>query len=290
MTKVKVSGAKASALERSIITSGTVGAELEFSFDASWDGLTKTAVFCCGDVILDVPESNWNGGICVIPHECLERAGEELSVGVHGVNADGSIAIPTVYVSLGNVLKGADPSGSESATPTLPVWQRLSDKIGDLGKLETGASEDLVSAINETAREAAKKDGQTLIISLMIDDDNEILDYFDFPDGNAAVALIREAISSQRNVVLDVTNVPGDWNVYLSLCKDAYTYLLFSNYEISEDGEPRLQIMRINNDGSGSYSYFVPQSSSAASLPAVGTADNGKVLKVVNGVWKAVSQ
>ena len=78
MTTVKISGARASAAEREVYTSGTVGAALRFEFDGAWDGLAKTAVFRFGSVTYDVPESEWTDGECVIPHECLAASGDEL--------------------------------------------------------------------------------------------------------------------------------------------------------------------------------------------------------------------
>ncbi len=155
MTTVKISGATASAAEREVYTSGTVGAALRFEFDGAWDGLAKTAVFRSRSVTYDVPESEWTDGKCVIPHECLAAYGDELVCGVYGVSHDGKTVIPTVWVRLGYVQSGADPSGDESTAPTLPVWAALKNAIGDLGDLDTMAKNTLVAAINE----AVKKGG-----------------------------------------------------------------------------------------------------------------------------------
>lgn len=152
MTAVKISGATASAAEREVYTSGTVGAALRFEFDGAWDGLAKTAVFRFGSVTYDVPESEWMDGECVIPHECLAASGDELMCGVYGVSQDGETVIPTVWVRLGYVQSGADPSGDKSTAPTLPVWAALKNAIGDLGDLDTTAKNTLVAAINEAAQ------------------------------------------------------------------------------------------------------------------------------------------
>lgn len=152
MTTVKISGAIASAAEREVYTSGTVGATLRFEFDGAWDGLAKTAVFRFGSVTYDVPESEWTDGECVIPHECLAASGDELMCGVYGVSQDGETVIPTVWVRLGYVQSGADPSGDGSTAPTLPVWAALKNAIGDLGDLDTTAKNTLVAAINEAAQ------------------------------------------------------------------------------------------------------------------------------------------
>ena len=162
MTTVKISGAMASAAEREVYTSGTVGATLRFEFDGAWDGLAKTAVFRFGSVTYDVPESEWTDGECVIPHECLAASGDELMCGIYGVSQDGETVIPTVWVRLGYVQSGADPSGDESTAPTLPVWAALKNSIGVLGDLDTTAKNTLVAAINE-----AVQNGGTSVTALI---------------------------------------------------------------------------------------------------------------------------
>lgn len=132
MTKVKIGRANAFAAERELFTVGMVGARVAFFFDRVWDELLKTAIFRCGGTVLDVPEDAWENGVCTIPFECLEHEGEELFVGVYGLSADGSLAIPTIYASLGRVCKGADPTGSVGADPSLPVWMRLGNRIDKL--------------------------------------------------------------------------------------------------------------------------------------------------------------
>ena len=50
---------------------------VEFIFDQSWDGYTKTAVFKAGSVELSVPLTDDR---CIIPAECLKQAGVNLHV------------------------------------------------------------------------------------------------------------------------------------------------------------------------------------------------------------------
>ena len=57
-----------------------------------------------------------------------------------------------MWVRLGYVQSGADPSGDESTAPTLPIWAALKNAIGDLGDLDTTAKNTLVAAINEAAQ------------------------------------------------------------------------------------------------------------------------------------------
>ena len=57
---------------------------VEFLFDKSWDGYTKTAIFKAGSVELSVKLTDDR---CIIPAECLKQAGVSLRIGVSGVKA-----------------------------------------------------------------------------------------------------------------------------------------------------------------------------------------------------------
>ena len=121
---------------------------VQFVFSPEWDGLTKTAVFSNGKTTVDVLAANWDGDTVPIPHEVLAVPGRHARVGVYGADESG-VVLPTVWVSLGKVQPGADPSGDASADPSLPVWAQLQKQIGDLDDLETHNKETLVAAINE---------------------------------------------------------------------------------------------------------------------------------------------
>lgn len=121
---------------------------VQFVFSPAWDGLTKTAVFTNGKTTVDVLAANWDGDTVPVPHEVLAVPGRHARVGVYGANESGVI-LPTVWVSLGKVQPGADPSGDVSADPSLPVWAQLQKQIGDLDDLQTYNKGNLVEAINE---------------------------------------------------------------------------------------------------------------------------------------------
>ena len=138
---------------RPLLTAGMANAEtIKFNFSADWDTLTKTAVFTDGKVTIDVLQSRWlTGNTVTIPHEILTTAGRTARVGVYGADESG-VVLPTVWVSLGKVQPGADPSVDASTDPTLPVWAQLQEIIGDLNNLTTTDKENLVAAINEAAK------------------------------------------------------------------------------------------------------------------------------------------
>ena len=130
------------------LTSGMVGQPIEFEYSADFDGLTLTAVFTNGKKTVDVLNPDKQ---CAIPHEVLDTVGTVVKVGIYATRGD-ELVIPTVYATIGIVLKGAGPSGDVSADPTLPVWAQLQTLIGDLADLETEAKNNLVAAINEAAQ------------------------------------------------------------------------------------------------------------------------------------------
>lgn len=119
--KITVTDCLASVTETLRVVSGTVGLPVEFSFDKAWEGLYKTAVFRANGKTLDVLNII---NSAAVPWELLKTPGCRLWVGVFGTNSDGSLQIPTVWADLGVIQPGADPSGDESAEPTLPVWEQ----------------------------------------------------------------------------------------------------------------------------------------------------------------------
>lgn len=132
-----------------LLTAGMAKAvTVQFVFSTDWDGLTKTAVFSNGKTTVDVLAANWDGDTVPVPHEVLAVPGRHARVGVYGADESG-VVLPTVWVSLGKVQPGADPSGDETADPALPVWAQLQKQIGDLDDLKTYNKDNLVAAINE---------------------------------------------------------------------------------------------------------------------------------------------
>ena len=131
---------------------------VQFVFSPEWDGLTKTAVFSNGKTTVDVLAANWDGDTVPVPHEVLAVPGRHARVGVYGADESG-VVLPTVWVTLGKVQPGADPSGDASADPALPVWAQLQKQIGDLDDLKTYNKGNLVQAINEARQSGGGSGG-----------------------------------------------------------------------------------------------------------------------------------
>lgn len=139
MIRIRVDNNSAKVISPELLTSGSIGAKVTFSFSSEWAELSKTAVFTNGKKTIDVIENAWDGTSCVIPHECLSVPFAVLKIGVYGINSDGTLAIPTAYADCGTIHLGADPTGDESADPTLPVWEQIKtpDLSGYYTKSET---------------------------------------------------------------------------------------------------------------------------------------------------------
>lgn len=112
---------------RGILTAGMTGAAVTLHFDSAWDGLRRTAVFRCGEKTVDVLLEE---DTLSIPASIL-AAEQALELGLYGTDGEATV-IPTVWVTLGTVHPGADPSGDESTDPELPVWAQLLSRMDAL--------------------------------------------------------------------------------------------------------------------------------------------------------------
>ena len=127
MMKIEICGTSARCIQPMLLTAGLVGAQVEFTFDAAWDGLSRIAVFTDGLVTKDAVLGADNR--CEIPHEVLTEAGRVLCVGVYGAAGDGTVVIPTVSAACGMVRIGAEPTGDEGYPPTPDVAAQLLQRI-----------------------------------------------------------------------------------------------------------------------------------------------------------------
>lgn len=138
IAKVIVSGTSIRTLWCHKLTKGMVGAKVEIEYAGeTWEKMNRTAVFQ-GAVTKDVLNV---GSDVIIPCEVLAESGLNLFMGIYGTDADNNIAIPTLWVPLGMVRSGADPSGDESTNPTLPVWAQMESRFETLMHLADNPSE-----------------------------------------------------------------------------------------------------------------------------------------------------
>lgn len=124
--KILVRGASAMVVAAPEITVGLVGCPVEFTFDDSWDGLTKSALYRAGSVCRMDPDIE---NTSTVSAEVLEQEGMILEIGVLGMNADGTIVVPTVWVGVDQIQKGVSGEAQEAAQPELPVWMKVLAKL-----------------------------------------------------------------------------------------------------------------------------------------------------------------
>ena len=170
MIKVRYSKVNSRCMLREPLTSGMVGQPIHFEYSHDFDGLAITAVFTDGKNIVNVVNP---GNECIIPHEVLTTVGAMVKVGIYATRGD-ELVIPTVYATIGVVLRGANPNEGSSGNPTIPTWQKIQEIIGDLNDLETEAKNNLVAAINEAAQTGSGGDASMTdddILECLIDTD-----------------------------------------------------------------------------------------------------------------------
>lgn len=129
---------------------------VDFIFDGSWDGFTKMALFKTDGDSVSVPLTD-DG--CVIPAECLKKAGVWLQVSVQGSN--GGEDISTGWYMASFVMHSAtiDLGKGGSSGSGLPddAYDQIMKVIGDLkaagfeGKTLVEVIVDLRKSISDTA-------------------------------------------------------------------------------------------------------------------------------------------
>lgn len=146
--KIYVSGADAVLLHAPVITSGMVGLPVVFSFDDSWEGFTRNVVFRAGGT------SRTKIGIkneTTVHRDVLEKPNHELQIGIWGQNANGSKAIPTVWVCVGYISEGTEKAVEETAEPENPVWQQA---LAKLNSIDDAVAEQIETAVTKELEEA----------------------------------------------------------------------------------------------------------------------------------------
>ena len=244
-----------------MLTSGMVGAEVEFLFSDEWAPLIKTAVFIAGSQKRVVLEAAWRDNICIIPHECLAESDVHLLVGVYGTNIGGSLVIPTVYADLGMIWTGADADGETGAEASPELWAQLQAQL-DLKE----SSENKVTFLSEASTdeqypsakavyEAIAAGGSAVIEGTVSDDMSEVT--ITTPD---AWTLVSEAWNSEKRPL-----------VVLRLSDELCAYLT-SVSTITVDGQSTgmalFSLPPVRHLGSTPpYSIWLDESGGAAILP-----------------------
>ena len=241
------------------LTSGMVGQPIHFEYSHDFDGLAVTAVFTDGKNTVNVVNP---GNECIIPHEVLTNVGAAVKVGIYAVRGN-ELVIPTVYATIGFVLKGADPSGDVSIDPTLPVWAQIEASIGNLNDLDTEAKNNLVAAINEAAQSGGGGGGASIAMRV----EGGYIQY-STDNGKTWGNLVPEAALQGDKGEKGADGVSGVDG------KDGAPGIYYGTTQPTSDTHP----VWIDPDGGPD---------DGGLLPAVTADDNGKVLRVAGGAWSA---
>lgn len=118
--EITVTGSQAVVTQCQPLVAGTVGLPVKFTFDPVWEGLEKTVVFRVGEQVFHQLEPET---AVTVPWELLAAPGCTLWAGAFG--AGEGVQLPTVWVSLGEILPGVSPNGQAESEPTQPMWQQV---------------------------------------------------------------------------------------------------------------------------------------------------------------------
>lgn len=126
MFSVTIDRNKAWVTERETLTrysTGTDTVQIGLDFSEEWDALSKIAVFRAYETQIDVA---FTGDSVQIPVQVLTRQDVHLLFGVYGVNASGSVVIPTIWADLGIIQPGPDPTDADNyGPPALGLYAQL---------------------------------------------------------------------------------------------------------------------------------------------------------------------
>ena len=183
VAKIRVDFACANTVWANPITAGMIGAEVEIEYAGpEWDGLTKTVVFS-GSVVKDVIS---NDTVIGIPPECLAVPNSLLKIGVYGIAADNTTAIPTLWAQIGRVLKGTDPSGDTTTNPEPPVWAQILNIADEAKQLAQSVREDADAGVFDGQQGPR---GDAYFASFEVDDDGHLQLLGADQTGNVSFAL-----------------------------------------------------------------------------------------------------
>lgn len=119
---------------------------VEFIFDKSWDGFTKTAILTAGNVAEEIPLTDDR---CIIPSSVLDQAGSYLRIGVYG-EKDGEHK-DTIWCLTSKILyrasMGTIGSGSSGDTPI--VSEEVRAQVIEVIRTNTATDDEIGNILDE---------------------------------------------------------------------------------------------------------------------------------------------
>ena len=117
---------------------------VEFTFDESWDGFTKTVTFQAGDV---TETAELTDDRCIIPSKCLETAGVVLRIGVSGVK--GEEQKDTVWCLTSRILYATDAADLRPPSGPVTPGGDVTAQILEVIRANTATDEEVDAALDE---------------------------------------------------------------------------------------------------------------------------------------------
>lgn len=139
---------------------------VEFNFDKSWEGYSKTVIFEAGsaNVVVVLKEYSDEENRCPIPKECLKYGGVKLKIGIYGVKGEEHKAIIGYLTSMIISDGGLNLGGSSGTVIPDEVYSEIMAAIGDLnaagfeGKTLAEVFREIRDHVCETATDDEVKD------------------------------------------------------------------------------------------------------------------------------------
>lgn len=115
---------------------------VEFRFDESWDGYTKSAIFDAGGV--QQPPVELTDDRCIIPAECLKQGGVNLKIGITGVK--GEEQKDTIWCLTSRIMYGVDP---KQLIPPSYIGGDVTAQILEVIRENTATDEEVQDALDD---------------------------------------------------------------------------------------------------------------------------------------------
>ena len=191
-----------------------------FSFDKSWDGFSKTAVFRVGAATHT--ELIGEDDCCTLPWELLTRRniGRKLEVGVYGVSADTEI-LTSVWDTLGMIREGSEP-GTDARNPVDGIYEQIMAKLQRIMEALGVYDDEGIQATVRRAETAAQLAGSSAAqAAAALEELKKLLESLgDIPDGGG------ESAAAQSEYCIELGTV-----VYSSDAAQELTVNFTQSYE-----------------------------------------------------------
>ena len=152
----------AEAFSDDVITQYSAGIPIQIKLSEEFNAVQKTLVFKNKNREVDLV---YSGGRVVLPYELTETLGP-IRIGCYGALPDGTIVIPTIWASIGSVVKGVEPSGYDPLGPT-PSWAAQTQAIAT----EALEKSEIAKQVAITAQDSAAANAQAAFRSAQVAED-----------------------------------------------------------------------------------------------------------------------